>query len=520
MTDLRGTSAVLALASDLAGRLYVRDAAGGLVAELRKLAGHPVDLGLEPGHYTVVMDAGGGTVFEARAVLADGQRTELGKLQFHPLPAAEAVVARGGAPAHEAPATDAAVAAAITAPPPQGAAPAGEEAAARYRLVPFSVGIFPVPGDGSGSEKVTKQVALGLIADRAARVDGLQIASVATITDEDARGVQAAAAVTFVGGSVQGIQTAGGVSVTLGSLRGAQAAGGVSYVQGNLSGLQLAGGAALALGSSRGAQGAGGLTYLQGSLVGFQAAGGANVLIGEGRGVQAAGGLNWAGRAFRGAQVAGGFNGAPRIEGAQIAVVNWGGDVNGTQVGVVNIAGRVRGAQVGVLNLANHSDGESVGVISLARNGRHHVEAFASDVSAANLALKLGTRYAYTTFVLGAHPGDRTRFSYGFGFGWHAPLSARLSMDVDLVGSYISYDIDPSENRGPEERSVLGSLRAVAAFKVLRRLAVMAGPTFNVMTSWDGQDLDISPIPALEHVERRGSVTVRLYPGIVLGVRI
>jgi hypothetical protein len=77
VTDMRTTQASLVLAPDVAGRLTVREAGGGLVAELRKPAGKAIELGVEAGSYVVALDAGGGTVFEANATLASGERADL-----------------------------------------------------------------------------------------------------------------------------------------------------------------------------------------------------------------------------------------------------------------------------------------------------------------------------------------------------------------------------------------------------------------------------------------------------------
>ncbi|MFC1572318.1 caspase domain-containing protein [Candidatus Eisenbacteria bacterium] len=55
MTDLRETSAGLLLTEELSGRFFVRNADRQLVAELFKPKGRAVELGLEPGKYTVYL---------------------------------------------------------------------------------------------------------------------------------------------------------------------------------------------------------------------------------------------------------------------------------------------------------------------------------------------------------------------------------------------------------------------------------------------------------------------------------
>src|SRR5262249_32706624 len=53
MTDLHDPSAGLSIAQDLRGRVFVRDGAGTLQAELTKIPGTGVTLALEPGRYQV-----------------------------------------------------------------------------------------------------------------------------------------------------------------------------------------------------------------------------------------------------------------------------------------------------------------------------------------------------------------------------------------------------------------------------------------------------------------------------------
>jgi hypothetical protein len=82
ITDLHSSNARLVLGRELYGRIYVRDTSGHLLVELRKEPSYPVELGLEPGTYHVVMDSDG-RIFESKAELSDGGRIELGKAQFH-----------------------------------------------------------------------------------------------------------------------------------------------------------------------------------------------------------------------------------------------------------------------------------------------------------------------------------------------------------------------------------------------------------------------------------------------------
>ncbi len=81
MTDIRKASAVLKLAEDLFGRLFIHDRNDRLVVELTKPAGRKIELGLEEGSYRVISiprDA----VFESKIDLKSGVDFELTPSHF------------------------------------------------------------------------------------------------------------------------------------------------------------------------------------------------------------------------------------------------------------------------------------------------------------------------------------------------------------------------------------------------------------------------------------------------------
>ncbi len=77
----------------MSGRLHVRDSTGVLVVEVEKPRGRPVELGLEPGDYSVILNQDG-QFYGARLSLAEGGRTQLEMAQLSPI-AAEWTTARG-----------------------------------------------------------------------------------------------------------------------------------------------------------------------------------------------------------------------------------------------------------------------------------------------------------------------------------------------------------------------------------------------------------------------------------------
>ncbi|MFH0903336.1 MAG: caspase family protein, partial [Pseudomonadota bacterium] len=95
LTDLRGTAASLVLAEDVQGRLFVRDAAGRLVAELRKSGDRVIELGLDPGEYEITLE-NQGRVSATRLRLVEGRSVRLEATLLRSTPI-EPTVARGEA---------------------------------------------------------------------------------------------------------------------------------------------------------------------------------------------------------------------------------------------------------------------------------------------------------------------------------------------------------------------------------------------------------------------------------------
>lgn len=98
MTDVRETSAVLVLGEDLSGRFFIRDAKEQLVVELYKLRGRSVELGLDPGTYSVRCENESGSAVSA-ATLEKGDPFVLAREQFTEAKR-ERVVNRSGVEVH------------------------------------------------------------------------------------------------------------------------------------------------------------------------------------------------------------------------------------------------------------------------------------------------------------------------------------------------------------------------------------------------------------------------------------
>ena len=128
-------------------------------------------------------------------------------------------------------------------------------------------------------------------------------------------------------------------------------------------------------------------------------------------------------------------------------------------------------------------------------------------------APKHGSGYFHNIYGVGVLPfGDRARFAVAFGIGAHLPLSERLFLDLDALdhGLFDPASIDATLN--------LAQARAVLGARLVRRLAVHGGPSYNVAVSSNGRAPALSPYgPSFTSAGGKG--VVQGWPGIILGVQ-
>jgi hypothetical protein len=200
---------------------------------------------------------------------------------------------------------------------------------------------------------------------------------------------------------------------------------------------------------------------------------------------------------------------------------------DGFRLGVVNVARDSRGFQFGVINVAKHDDGESFALINVIGNGIHDVSLFATDVMAANIGFKLGSRHLYTNLIAGYQPGDELaagsltfqtgtkRFATGAGVGWRFPVDRGPLAYAELEADWI--EIRPVWHWIDNAPSV-SSLRAQVGLRLAPYVVLLAGAGVNVAVAPDGRDLDLGwGLP--ESVGHSGSTTVRIYPGLLAGMQ-
>ncbi|MCI0569817.1 MAG: hypothetical protein L0Y66_03630 [Myxococcaceae bacterium] len=151
------------------------------------------------------------------------------------------------------------------------------------------------------------------------------------------------------------------------------------------------------------------------------------------------------------------------------------------------------------------------------------VQAYASDVSLANLALKVGGEHIYGLATVGMQPtfmlsaATPSRWSVGLGVGGIMPLEATaFFLHADLIGSFL--------NEGSfigDAKSLLGTVRLMAGFRVTDTISVFAGPTLNTLVDLGGRqwsDVGFGFIPKWDIAS--GATSVSAWPGATLGVQL
>jgi hypothetical protein len=540
LTDLRSSSATLRVADDIAGRLYFRDADGNLAVELDKQYGQAVELGLEPGTYSVLLDSKSSRL-GAEVRVSARQPATLTLSQLKPV-AVESATARGDGPGF-GPYGGSRAPAAVTDPTD----PAAAFGAALGATIGSAIGKAAGPAVSAALDAVAAAVAAatgdtsqaadapaGSLQDQPPAPDAAPQPSAAppadTATTEpppaavpsqepltaapDARRLRAfslgifpdagegifssqedhVAAVNLlvgVSGSSLAFEVGGLANFESGSVLGFQAAGLVNGVKGDLTGFQTAGL----------------VNYVGGDALFFQTAGLANVTAGTMTGGQAAGIVNWAGTGMRGAQVAGVVNYAGDMKGPQISVVNVAGSITGAQIGVVNIAREVTGTQIGVLNISGRMNGLPIGLISIEAEGRHDVDLWVDLDGTSYAAFSLGTRRFYSVLSAGWTPGTvPAQWSAGLGLGGRSDLGPFfVDYDLSMVAAGAGF---PSSN--VPDGALYPRVRAVIGLPLFGGdIAVVAGAAVRIL------------LPDLSYaMPGADPATVVLQPSIILGVHL
>ena len=511
LTDLRETSAAIVVQSDVQGRLFLRNADGRLVAELRKAAGAPITLSLPAGRYTITLEQNG-FLSEKGISLRSGSRVPVASRDLVAI-APESTRIRGGS-------TD-----------------RGE----RLEHVTTYVGL--VPSAQAENRRVIHAFGLSIL-DDSYRVDGIDV-GFGTMIREDVRGGAVGLFFNTAGRDVTGVQASGIFNIGNGTMGGVQASGVFNLAAGPVGGIQAGGVFNISSGSVRGAQGAGVFNIADGELSGVQGSGVFNVadgsvLGGQGagvfnvsaggmRGIQGAGVFNLAGGAIQGVQLAGVFNWADSVNGGQLGTVNVAGGTRGAQIGVVNVGGDVHGTQIGLVNISRNMYGVPIGLINISKNGLFNPSFWSDENGVGYLGLQMGAGGVYTVIYGGLPMAENSGYgAIGAGMGLHASLSA-LYMDIDLSakqplywnpgGQGITGGVDGSRSF-PGRGLVFPSLRASVGMKLFGPVALFGGMIFEGAIPGVTHKSEFHTGSPIQLNFGTANTVLELYPNWFIGMRL
>ena len=474
MTDLRATSASLTIDEPLAGRVFLRDKNGLLVAELFKVEGRAVEIGLEPGVYNVRVEKKDeileGTVEGANAS-AKLFRSALSQGRV------EVAARRGG----DAPVQAVAVAdkkREVTHP-------------VSFSLVP-ELALPPAPDDAV----LTKNFAIDVVYGTTDHLRGLSLSLGGTLTRQSMRGMQVSVVANVARGDSEGLQLSSGLNITDGEVRALQLAAIANRNSGVFSGIEVATAA----------------NWNNGPTTGLQLAAAVNV-AGDVLGLQVAP-VNVA------EDVAGLQNGmvdvAEDVQGAQIAIVNVGGDVRGLQLGLINVAQVVTGAQIGLVNVSKEMHGVPFGIFSYIRSRGLGGDVGASTNEPLQLALRYDTGGVFYGFLGGGiFAFDRvTRGDayLGVGFGARLVTFSNWSLETDILVAHATLDFGSS-------RSDMMVRERVSFVLPLDKLSAFAGVSWFEYMGWSGTDIANNAGPVLDTLHQSGGFTFRTWPSLHAGLR-
>jgi hypothetical protein len=470
LTNVRENSASLLIEAGLSGRLSIRDGDDHLIAEITKVAGKPIELGLETGSYRITLQQGD-TFYRATLFLVSDMQTRLSMREFA-LIAASPATARGSdddgvSDTSEWADDDEYIADAL--------------GSIRYELGSFGSWSSSMSDDDepigygmvsiwlrpsmSNPPRVMNNVLLGLVTAGNYNLNGLGIATIGllssnnvfgwetaggfTIVGNDMAGVQIAGLTNIVGGDMSGIQIAGLLNVVGGDAHSASASVLLNVVGSDMYGVQGAGLLNVAGSDMYGIQGAGLLNVAARDMYGIQGSVLGNVNGGDAGGIQAAGLFNVAAGSQYGVQAAGLFNFAMTLDGIQAAGLfnvakesNWynhnrpfnvigdlfrwqvagmfnvaGDDFYGLQIAPVNISGRNKQSglslQLGLVNISANERAMPIGLVNIVKNGILNPAIYYDTYEMLNVSFRSGSKYFYSLFSVASSQVNLGELSIG-----------------------------------------------------------------------------------------------------------
>ncbi|CAN5564540.1 hypothetical protein BH11BAC2_BH11BAC2_11520 [soil metagenome] len=291
----------------------------------------------------------------------------------------------------------------------------------------------------------------------------LEIGGLFNIDRGDVQKVQLAGLLNAVGGNVDGVQMAGYFNLDKGKVQGVQIAGFGNLAGDTVKAVQIGGFFNFNRRYSKGVQVGGFFNVNLESSAGFQMAGFFNSAIDTFSGVQVAGFFNAALKNVNGTQIAGFTNFTRReIHGAQISAF-------------FNYASKVNGSQVALINYADSCTGIPVGFLSYVRSGYHHVDVTADELFYSNLAISTGVREFHNIIFVGIRPDNFAEplWTFGYGVGSSIKLNLKNILNFNLTAQQIV------KNNVFDKADVIGKFTVAVDHKFNKHIALTTGPVLN-----------------------------------------
>ena len=447
LTDIKEISAGLVFSEGISGRISIRDSSDFLVAELTKMAGKPIELGLEPGLYRITLQQGD-NYYRTEQSLTENRRAVLTLSNFSLIAAAESSRRRGD----EFIESD-----------------AGDDVPVRVMSLQLLPGFDVL---GHSREKATNNFIFGLFIAMGHNINGIGAASIGLINTGYVHGVQASGIFNMADGHIRGVQEAGIFNYAGGDVWGVQSSGVFNYAGGGFIGIQGSGVFNFAGGDSQGIQASGIFNYLEGSFRGLEASGIFNYAEGSVNGLQASG------------------------------IFNLAGELHGMQTSLVNVNSGGSGVMIGLVNVSKSEEIVPFGLVNVMKNGLMHGAIYIDDMLFTNVSFRSGTKHFYSVFSVGTR-GDRymgsgdSLLAVRSGFGFEIPIR-KFFINIDLMSGSIINLVTLKDDYKSFEKAVKESadgdnvywddwnsatytlqLRLIGGYKFFEHLGIFSGFSYN-----------------------------------------
>jgi len=515
LTDLRQNSSQVLIQEDLAGRIFVQELNGRVVAELRKNQGNQIKLALPPENYQVTLD-NGSDLQVAEIRLSRGSTLTLDSSHFENR-TREFTVSRGNSPdtlegedadwENDLVKTTEELLKEIYKLKDSIVVSFGQKSQDPTLYQGLSLNFFP-------SNYRVEGASIGLISHVDEDLSGLQAGIIGAKIGRNVTGAQVSSIYNIAGGSVSLFQGAGVFNIAKG-VRGVQASGVFNHSLGPNYGAQVAGVYNIAYGDSLQGQFSSVFNINQGSLTGIQVGGVFGIVSGNLSGGQISGLFNLTQRDTHGLQLSPLFNGTGSLRGGQISLINASGHMRGFQFGLVNVAGSAKGTQFGLLNISQEIKGNAIGLINISKNGLFHLSTWYDDRQLSYMGLQMGLGRSYNLLFGGLDMTEIqnqniTRGVWGYGLGFHVD-SYPFWLDTDVSAKFLYNSARGDQFTAAPYFRLQGGLQ-------LGGIALFAGSSLDIYNSSWGDPLffhDEEP----DYFEVANE-TFELYPSWFFGIRL